>query len=206
MLADLLACECREPGQVGNEAAITKLAVLKGVLLSFGCKMTTNFQIRNAGPEDCPVVLELIQALAKYEKLEHICVATVEQLHENLFGKNAIAKALLGYEIADDGTETPVAFALYFHNFSTFLCCKGLYLEDIFVKDECRHKGYGKKIMKHLARIAVEEGCGRFEWTVLDWNRLAIDFYENIGAKVLPDWRITRLTGTKLKEFARFDN
>ena len=107
---------------------------------------------------------------------------------------------MLGWE-----DERPVAFALYFHNFSTFLARRGLYLEDLFVVPEARGRGYGKALMRHVARVAVERGCGRFEWAVLDWNQPAIDFYRSLGAEVLPDWRICRMTGAALAALGASD-
>ena len=147
-----------------------------------------NFNIRNARPQDCPVIAELIRGLAHYEKLDDQCQVTPELLEKCLFG---------------DKPEKPVSFALYFYNFSTFLARKGLYLEDIFVLPEYRHRGIGKKMMNYLAAKAVADGCGRFEWSVLDWNQPAIDFYESIGATVMQEWRICRLTGEKLEQFAQ---
>ena len=108
----------------------------------------------------------------------------------------------MAWEKNEEGGETPVGFALYFFNYSTFLAQRGLYLEDLFIRPEFRGKGYGKQIICHLARVAVAKGCGRFEWSVLDWNKPAIGFYEKIGAKVLPDWRICRVTGKGLTDLA----
>lgn len=162
----------------------------------------TTFQIRSVQKDDCPTLVSLIRGLARYEKLEDQCVITAEQLEDNLFGSHRLISAVLGVEVDDSGKEEPVAFALYFYNFSTFLGKRGLYLEDIYVVPKARHKGYGKRIMRRLAKIAIEEGCGRFDWSVLDWNQPAIDFYESVGAKVLPDWRICRLTGEMLTKFA----
>jgi GNAT superfamily N-acetyltransferase len=140
------------------------------------------------------VLLELIRALAEYEKLTHLVVGTAAQLQRELFGERPVIEAVIGWEHA-----RPVGFALYFHNFSTFLARRGLYLEDLFVIPEMRGRGYGKSLMRHVARTAVERGCGRFEWTVLDWNRPAIDFYRSLGAELLPDWRICRVTGAALE-------
>jgi GNAT superfamily N-acetyltransferase len=139
----------------------------------------------------------MIEALADYERLRHLCVATESGLSEALFGAKPAAEVALGWEDA-----RPVAFALFFHNFSTFLGRKGLYLEDLFVQPACRGRGYGRALLVHLARIAVERGCGRFEWAVLDWNASAIGFYESLGATVLPNWRITRVTGAALDRLA----
>jgi GNAT superfamily N-acetyltransferase len=156
-----------------------------------------SFLIAPATPRDTAHVLEMIQGLADYERLRHLCVATEAGLREALFAPKPAAEVVLGWEDA-----RPVAFALFFHNFSTFLGRKGLYLEDLFVQPASRGKGYGRALLVHLARIAVERGCGRFEWAVLDWNTSAIGFYESLGAAVLPDWRITRVTGTALERLA----
>jgi GNAT superfamily N-acetyltransferase len=155
------------------------------------------FQIRPARPEDCGTLVELIGALADYEKLSHQVVATEAQLRDELFCERPVIEAVIGWE-----GERAVGFALYFHNFSTFLTRRGIYLEDLFVVPQARGRGYGKALMLHVARVAVERGCGRFEWAVLDWNRPAIDFYESLGATVLPDWRICRLTGEALARCA----
>jgi ribosomal protein S18 acetylase RimI-like enzyme len=161
-----------------------------------------NFRIEAARPQDCAVLVELIRALAEYEKLAHLVQATEEQVCAELFGPAPVIEAVIGWEDARGGTRA-VAFALYFHNYSTFLARRGLYLEDLFVVPEARRRGYGKALMRHLARTAVERGCGRFEWSVLDWNQPAIDFYESLGAEVMADWRICRMTGEPLAAFGR---
>lgn len=155
------------------------------------------FEIRPAEEKDCALVLDFIRRLADYEKLLHEVSATVEDVHRELFEEPASAHALIAYE---DGV--PVGFALYFYNFSTFLTRRGLYLEDIFIDPAHRGKGYGKALMRHLAKMAVEQKCGRFEWVVLEWNKPAIGFYERVGAKVMQDWRLCRLTGEALSRFA----
>jgi GNAT superfamily N-acetyltransferase len=155
------------------------------------------FRIAAAGDEDVGQILAMIEALADYEKLRHLCVATEAGLRAALFGAKPAAEVVLGWE----GSE-PVAFALFFHNFSTFLGRKGLYLEDLFVRPAFRRRGYGRALLVQLARIAVERGCGRFEWAVLDWNAPAIGFYESLGATVMRDWRITRVTGPGLEKLA----
>ena len=155
------------------------------------------FRIAVATPDDIGCVLGMIEALADYEKLRHLCVTTGEALKVALFGPRPAAEVLLGWE--DD---RPVAFALFFHNFSTFLGRKGLYLEDLFVQPAFRRRGYGRALLIHLARIAVQRECGRFEWAVLDWNASAARFYESLGARILPDWRITRVTGPALEALA----
>ena len=151
------------------------------------------FRIEPAQPRDTADILSLIRALAEYERLTHLVVGTEAQLRDELFGARPVIEAVLGRE---DGRA--VGFALYFHNFSTFLARRGLYLEDLFVIPEARGRGYGKALMRHVARVAVSRDCGRFEWSVLDWNRPAIDFYRALGAEVLPDWRICRVSGAAL--------
>ena len=155
------------------------------------------FRIAPADAEDVGHVLAMIEALAEYENLRHLCVATENGLRQSLFGPKPAAEVVLGWE-----GPAPVAFALFFHNFSTFLGRKGLYLEDLFVRPGSRGRGYGRALLVHLARIAMERGCGRFEWAVLDWNAPAIGFYESLGATVLPDWRISRVTGSALEKLA----
>jgi len=155
------------------------------------------FRVSPARRTDVPCVLAMIRALADFENLRHLCVATEEQLTDALFSDRPQAEVVLGWE-----GPNPAAFALFFHNFSTFLGRKGLYLEDLFVLPAYRRRGYGRALLTHLARIAVERGCGRFEWAVLDWNAAAIDFYRSLGAMLLPDWRIIRLTGSALTQLA----
>ena len=156
-----------------------------------------SFRVAPATRRDVSHILSMIEALADYERLRHLCVATEAGLEGALFGPRPAAEVLLGWEDAQ-----PIAFALYFHNFSTFLGRKGLYLEDLFVRPAFRRRGYGRALLVQLARIAVERDCGRFEWAVLDWNSAALGFYQSLGATVLPDWRITRVTGAALRELA----
>jgi len=153
--------------------------------------------IRPARPDDVPAVLSLIRALARYEKLEHEVVGTEAALREHLFGTTPRAEVAL---VEDGGSIA--GFALFFPNYSTFLCKPGLYLEDLFVLPEHRGKGYGKALLGHLAKLAVERGCGRFEWAVLDWNEPAIGFYRSLGAKMQDDWRIFRVTEEALEKLA----
>lgn len=160
--------------------------------------------IRPAEPADVPTLVELITALAAYEKLTHLLEATPGKLHAQLFGPRPPAEALVA-DIGPAGERRTVGFALFFTNFSTFLCKPGLYLEDLFVLPEHRGAGIGKALLKRLAALAVERGCGRFEWSVLDWNEPAIRFYEAMGATVMPDWRICRVTGEALQRVARPD-
>lgn len=159
----------------------------------------TDYTLRAAEPRDLPDLVRLIAALADYEKLTHLFDATPEKLALHLFGDKPVVEAMVA-EVADGSV---VAFALYFTNFSTFLCRPGLHLEDLFVLPQHRQLGIGRAMLKALARLAVERGCGRFEWSVLDWNEPAIRFYEKMGATVLPDWRICRMTGETLDAFAR---
>jgi hypothetical protein len=159
---------------------------------------TTPFAtIRFATREDVPVIVALIRELAVYERLEHLATATPERLEAELFGERPSCECLIG-----DLDGEPAAFALFFHNFSTFLCRKGLYLEDLFVRPSARGTGMGKALLQRLAQIAVERECGRFEWSVLDWNVDAQAFYQRMGATMLPDWRICRVTGEALQALA----
>jgi GNAT superfamily N-acetyltransferase len=150
--------------------------------------------IRAATRDDAAVIVELIRDLAIYEKLEHLATATPERLALELFGDKPTCECLIGEQ---DGQ--PVGFALYFHNFSTYQCRKGLYLEDLFVRPAARGTGMGKRLLQALARVAVERSCGRFEWSVLDWNVDAQAFYQRMGAVMLPDLRICRVAGDPLQ-------
>jgi GNAT superfamily N-acetyltransferase len=156
-----------------------------------------SFDIQPARPEDTSILHRLVRGLAEYEKLLHQVVGTEAQLRGELFGAHPVIEAVIGWE-----DRRAVGFALFFHNFSTFLARRGLYLEDLFVLPDARGRGYGKALIRHLAQLAVARKCGRFEWAVLDWNQPAIDFYRALGADLLPDWRICRLTGDALKRFA----
>jgi GNAT superfamily N-acetyltransferase len=158
--------------------------------------------LRPAEPRDVDDIVRLITALAEYEKLTHLLRITPEKLRAQLFGPRPPAEAVVA-EVEEAGSVRTVGFALFFTNFSTFLCQPGLYLEDLFVLPEYRGHGIGKALLQHLGRLAVERGCGRFEWSVLDWNEPAIRFYEAMGATVMPDWRICRVTGDALERFAR---
>jgi len=159
--------------------------------------MGNTFSIRPASPGDAGIILGMVRELADYENLLHQCVATEKQLRTALFNENAVAEALLG-ELEGN----PIAFALFFHNFSTFLGKPGLYLEDLYVKSPYRGRGFGKAFLKKLAQIAIERKCGRFEWSVLDWNEPAIRAYDAIGATSLEDWTIRRLEGANLLKLA----
>ena len=155
-------------------------------------------KIREATEADVPLILRFIRDLAIYEKLEHKVVATEDGLRQTLFGNPRFAEVVFAIE---DGVEA--GFALFFHNYSTFLGAPGIYLEDLFVKPEFRGRGIGKGLLAHLAKLAKERGCGRVEWAVLDWNTPSIDFYKSIGAVPLDDWIIFRLTGDAMEELAR---
>jgi GNAT superfamily N-acetyltransferase len=156
------------------------------------------FAIRPATPHDVTHIMAMIRELAVFEKLEHQVVATEALLHEGLFGARPSCEAIVG-----EADGEVVSYALFFHNFSTFLTRKGLYLEDLYVRQDRRGHGYGSRMLKHLARIAVERECGRFEWSVLDWNMPAINFYKSMGAEILPDWRVCRVTGEPLTALAQ---
>lgn len=158
----------------------------------------THFSVRPAEPADVSHIHSMIVELAVFEKLEHMVVATEELLHEGLFGTRPACEAIVGEENGE-----VVAFALFFHNFSTFLTKKGLYLEDLYVRQSHRGRGYGTALLSKLAQLAVERNCGRFEWSVLDWNEPAIGFYQTMGAEILPEWRICRVTGEALDHLAR---
>lgn len=151
---------------------------------------------RRATEQDCGLVLEFIRQLAEYEKMLPEVVATEQLLHRALF-QDRRAEVIFALE---DGVE--VGFALYFHNFSTFVGRSGLYLEDLFVKPAYRGRGYGKALLKYLAKIALDRGCGRFEWVCLDWNRPSIDFYRSLGAVPQEEWTIYRLAGDALEKLA----
>jgi GNAT superfamily N-acetyltransferase len=154
-------------------------------------------RIRPGELADVPLIAELIRGLARYEKLEHEVVMTEEKLTTALFGERRYAETLIA-EV--DGE--PAGFALFFHNFSTFLAQPGIYLEDLFVVPEQRSHGVGKALLERLAQTAVERGCGRLEWAVLDWNKDAIRFYEGLGAQPNSDWTVYRLTGESLRALA----
>ena len=153
--------------------------------------------IRPGELEDVPLIAELIRGLARYEKLEQEVTMTEEKLTDGLFGERRYAETLIAQEDAQ-----PVGFALFFHNFSTFLAQPGIYLEDLFVVPEHRGRGFGRALLERLAQVAVDRGCGRLEWAVLDWNQNAIRFYERLGAKPTSDWTIYRLTGEPLHALA----
>lgn len=156
-----------------------------------------SLQIRQATEADIPVVVWFIRQLAEYERLLHEAVMTEEALRESLFSERAYAEVLLGYH-----EDRPVAFAVFFHNFSTFLGRPGLYLEDLFVIPEMRGKGFGRSMLVHVAKIARDRKCGRFEWSVLDWNQSAIEFYKKLGAVPMNEWTVFRVGGEALERLA----
>jgi GNAT superfamily N-acetyltransferase len=163
--------------------------------------MIGTFHIRAATPADVPRVMALIRALAEYEKLSHMVVADEATLHEHLFGARPYVEVVMACE-GEGPDEFAVGFALFFHNYSTFLGRPGLYLEDLFIEPAYRGRGYGKALMIHLAKLAVERGCGRFEWSVLDWNQPSIDFYRTLGAVGMDEWKLQRVTGEALLRLA----
>jgi len=158
---------------------------------------TAAIRVAPATERDTPLILSFIRHLAEYERLAEACVATEESLRETLFGDSPSAEVIFAYL-----EDTPVGFALFFHNYSTFLAQRGLYLEDLFVLPEARGKGVGYALLSELARITLSRNCGRMEWAVLKWNQLAIDFYGRIGAQPLHDWDVYRITGTPLRRLA----
>jgi GNAT superfamily N-acetyltransferase len=154
-------------------------------------------EIRPATPDDVPLILKLIQELADYEKLAHEVVASAADLHAALFGERPVVEAVIARV---DGE--PAGYALFFPNFSTFLGRPGLYLEDLYVRPAARGVGAGRRMLEHLARIAVDRGWGRFEWSVLDWNEPSINFYKRMGAKPMDEWTVFRISGEDLKRLA----
>jgi GNAT superfamily N-acetyltransferase len=158
----------------------------------------TELTLRFAEESDAGLILEFIRGLAHYEKLSHAVEADEAALRRTLFGDRPAAEVIIA-ELHGE----PAGFALFFHNYSTFLARPGLYLEDLYVKPELRGRGVGRRLLSRLAAIALERGCGRFEWCVLDWNEPAIRFYERLGARGLDDWTIFRIDGSALRELAR---
>lgn len=162
---------------------------------------TCGYGLRTAHPEDIPHILALMHEMATFEKLNDIFQATEASLHNSLFGERPAVNCLVAH--ASESPDVPVAYIMWFYNYSSFLDRRGLYLEDIYVQPAHRGKGLGSMALQHLARHAVEHDCGRFEWVVLDWNQNAIDFYRRHGAEILPEWRIVRLTGEALHSLAQ---
>lgn len=145
--------------------------------------------IRNATPADVPEIIRMIRELAEFEKLDHLMMAREDDLTGELFSERPKCESL----VAELSTGRIAGYAIFFHNFSTFLCRPGIYLEDLYVRPDFRRQGLGRMFLQSLAKIARDRRCARFEWTVLDWNQDAIDFYESLGAEILPDWRVVRL-------------
>src|SRR5437016_2255119 len=164
-------------------------------------KTPENFDIRSASVEDVPIILQLIRDLATYERAPHEVTATEEQLIDVLFGQRPSAEVLLAFE-----GKAPVGFAVFFHNFSTWLGRPGLYLEDLFIKPEKRERGYGRALLVDLAKIALDRGCGRMEWAVLDWNEPAIKFYRSLGARPMEEWTVFRLTRDGIAKLAQSES
>jgi GNAT superfamily N-acetyltransferase len=160
--------------------------------------MTNNFTIQPAQESDVAIVLYLIRQLSVYEKLEHMVTGSEAMLRAALFGDTPCCECL----VARAGTE-PIGFALFFTTFSTFLCKPGLYLEDLFVIPAARGRGVGKALLKHLATLARQRDCGRFEWRVLDWNKPSIEFYKSLGASILPEWHLVRMTGPEMAALSK---
>src|SRR5499427_3493645 len=159
--------------------------------------MAQNFEIRPATEGDVSLILSFIKKLAVYEKLAHKMTATEDILRETLFGERRYAEVVIGYHRGE-----PVGFALFFHNYSTFLGKPGIYLEDLFVDEQRRGKGFGKALLIYLAKLAKRRNCGRLEWSVLDWNEPSIKFYKSLGARSMDEWNVFRLTGETLDRLA----
>ena len=153
--------------------------------------------IRQANIADCPIILHFIKELADYEKLLHEVVADVPTLEERLFGDKQYAEVVIA-----EYQDVAVGFALFFHNFSTFLGRPGLYLEDLYIQPDMRGKGFGKRLLSYLGALALDRNCGRLEWWVLDWNQSAKDFYQSLGAEPMDDWTVNRVTGPALSNLA----
>ena len=151
--------------------------------------MSESFTIRPATAADVATILDLIRQLSVYEKLEHMVTGNEAMLHNALFGNKPSCECVIARDL-----DVPIGFALFFTTFSTFLCKPGLYLEDLFVVPAARGHGHGKALLKYLAALAVERDCGRFEWRVLDWNTPSIEFYKSLGATVMPEWHLVRMT------------
>ena len=156
------------------------------------------FMIRPATKSDVPIILSFIKMLADYERLSHEVVATEASLQETLFGRRRAAEVALGFF-----KKEPVGFVLFFHNYSTFLGRAGIYIEDLFVHESYRRRGFGGALLQYVAGIAVERSCGRLEWSVLDWNEPAIDFYRKLGAVPMKEWTVFRISGDELQTLAQ---
>jgi GNAT superfamily N-acetyltransferase len=156
-----------------------------------------SFQIRPATKTDVPVILSFIKKLADYERLSHEVTATEKTLRETLFGRRHAAEVAIGYF-----KRQPVCFVIFFHNYSTFLGLPGIYIEDLFVDEAFRRRGFGNALLRYVAGVAKERQCGRLEWSVLDWNEPAVNFYKKLGAVPMHEWTVFRLTGENLTKFA----
>jgi GNAT superfamily N-acetyltransferase len=156
-----------------------------------------DFEIRPAVVDDVPMILSFIKKLAEYERLAHEVVATEESLRETLFNSRKKAEVALGYY-----QNKPIGLVLFFHNYSTFLGRPGLYIEDLFIDESCRRRGFGAALLRYVARLAIERNCGRLEWSVLDWNKPAVDFYTKLGAVPMSSWTVFRVTGENLANLA----
>jgi len=161
---------------------------------------TSDVRLRSAGPDDASIIRRFILELAEYERLRHEVVVTENDIRETLFGERPAAEVILAF-VGDE----PAGFALFFHNYSTFLGRRGIYLEDLFVRPTFRGRGIGKRLLREVARLAVERRCGRLEWAVLDWNEPAIAFYRSLGANAMDEWTVFRLTGEALEEVANHE-
>ena len=159
--------------------------------------MSAALVITPATEEDLPIILRFIESLADYERLRSACVATIDKLRDTLFASPPAAEVVIARIEGE-----PVGFALFYHNYSTFLAQRGLFLEDLFVNPEARAKGVGRALLSHLAQIAIDRNCGRFEWNVLDWNDLAINFYRSIGAVPMDEWTTFRVSDDALQRLA----
>lgn len=160
--------------------------------------VNSSFDIRKATLKDAPLVLSFIKELAAYEELAEHVTATIEDIEKTLFGQNPKAEVLI---LQEEGQNA--GFALFFHNYSTFLCKYGIYIEDIYVREEYRGKGYGKALLKHICKLAKERDCGRVEWWCLDWNKPSIDFYLKLGAEAMTDWTVYRLSKKEIHELSK---
>ena len=158
---------------------------------------TPKFLIRPATKSDVPIILSFIKMLAEYERLSHEVSATEESLRQTLFGRRRTAEVAIGYFKRE-----AVGFVLFFHNYSTFLGRPGIYIEDLFVHEAYRRRGFGQALLRYVARIAAERSCGRLEWSVLDWNQPAVEFYRKLGAIPMNEWTVFRVTGNDLEKLA----
>ena len=156
-----------------------------------------SFQVRAATKADVPIILAFIKKLADYERLSHEVIATEKILNETLFGRRRTAELAIGFY-----KKEPVGFVLFFHNYSTFLGQPGIYIEDLYVEEAFRRRGFGRALLTYVAQLAQERRCGRLEWSVLDWNEPAINFYQKLGAVPMKEWTTFRLTGDSLKKLA----